>query len=242
MLWRLKRLLRPVRPVLLPIWQRIRPFVEPTQRRPSIGAPPSVVAVGPKLAHVTPERPIRPIVKREFDAMAQAFPYYKGRWGYVSVACQQAGELIDTYGLRSALELGPHLRSVIVGADVMDRRTPPELEVEGRVIVHDATETPWPIGDKRYDLFVALQVFEHLKDKQNAAFAEVRRVARHAIISLPIDWVMDDPTNCHHRISHERALEWFHPAVPTRVAHDTTGHRKRLIYVFENLEAPTPKA
>jgi hypothetical protein len=184
---------------------------------------------------VTPERPIRPIAMREFDAMAQAFAYYRGRWGYVSLACQEAGELIDTYGLTSALELGAHLRSIIVGADVMDRRIPPELEAEGQAIVHDATKVPWPIEEKRYGLFVALQVFEHLRDRQIEAFAEVRRVARHAIVSLPIDWVMDDPTNCHHQISHERALEWFHPTLPTRVVRHDTGRRKRVIYVFENL-------
>jgi hypothetical protein len=234
---RLKQLLRPLRPVLLPIWQRIRPFVEPDRGRPQVGAPARVVAVGPRPAGITPERPIRPIAKREFDTMARAFPYYRGRWGYVSLACREAGQLIDTHGLTSALELGAHLRSIIVGADVMDRRIPPELEAEGEVIVHDATKVPWPVGEKRYDLFVALQVFEHLGDGQSAAFAEVRRVARHAIISLPIDWVMDDPTNCHHQISHERALEWFHPTLPTRVAHHQTGRRKRVIYVFENLEA-----
>ena len=184
---------------------------------------------------MTPEHPIRPIAKREFDALAQAFAYYRGRWGYVSLACQEADKLIDTYGLTSALELGAHLRSIIVGADVMDRRMPPEFEAEGRAIVHDATKVPWPMGEKSYGLFVALQVFEHLGDVQTAAFAEVRRVARHAIISLPIDWVMDDPTNCHHQISHERALAWFHPTLPTRVMSDETGRRKRVIYVFENL-------
>lgn len=235
MLRRLKRLLRPVRPALLPIWRRIRPFIEPTRRDPSDGAPRSVVAVGPRPRGVTPERPIRPIAKREFHAMARTFAYYRGRWGYVSLACREAGELIDTYGLTSALELGAHLRSIIVGADVMDRRIPPELEAEGQAIVHDATRVPWPIEEKRYGLFVALQVFEHLRDRQIEAFAEVRRVARHAIISLPIDWVMDDPTNCHHQISHERALEWFHPTLPTRIVSDETGRRKRVIYVFENL-------
>jgi hypothetical protein len=43
------------------------------------------------------------------------------------------------------------------------------------------------VADNAYDLFVALQVFEHLGTSQREAFREVRRVARHAIISLPID-------------------------------------------------------
>ena len=79
------------------------------------------------------------------------------------------------------------------GADVMDRVERPGLEASGQVMLHDATATPWPIPGGRYDLFVALQVFEHLGTSQRAAFAEVRRVARHAIISLPIEWEMDDP-------------------------------------------------
>ena len=235
MLWRLKRLLRPLRPILLPIWRRVGPFIEPSRRRPANGPKAPVHAVGPRPSGLTPERPIRPIAKREFDAMARAVPYYRGRWGYLSLACSEAGRLIDTYRLTSALELGAHLRSIVVGADVMDRRIPAELESEGKVVVHDATSVPWPIEDKGYDLFVALQVFEHLGTGQRAAFAEVRRVARHAVLSLPIDWVMDDPTNCHHQISHERALSWFQPTVPTRVVTDASGRRKRVIYVFENL-------
>jgi hypothetical protein len=232
-LTRLKRVLRPLRPLLLPIWRRVRPLVE-AERRPK---PTKVVAVGPQPPGITSERPIRPIEKAEFDALARDFPYYKGRWGYMSVAGAAAGELIRGHGLRSALELGPHLRSVIVGADIMDKRANLELEAEGQLVLHDARETPWPLGDKQYDLFVALQVFEHLGTRQPDVFREVRRVARHAILSLPIDWEMDDPTNCHHRLSHEKVLSWFEPVVPTRVEVGNAGPRKRLVYVFEDLPA-----
>jgi hypothetical protein len=153
------------------------------------------------------------------------------------VAAALAGELIEAHGLQSALELGPHLRPIIVGADVMDLRPNPELEIlpPARVVLHDATKAPWPIADKQYDLFVALQVFEHLRNAQNVAFQEVCRVARHALISVPIDWEMDDPRNCHHRISHEQALSWFRPVRPTRVEVGNPGARRRVIYVFENL-------
>jgi hypothetical protein len=183
--------------------------------------------------------PIRPLGEREFREIVQRFPYYKGRRTYMAVAGALAGDLIDTYRARTALELGAHLRPVIVGADVMDldERSRATLEGAGRVIVHDATRTPWPVADKQYDLFVGLQVFEHLGTRQNAAFLEVCRIARHAIISLPIGWVMPDPTNCHHRISPEKALSWFAPVVPTRIELGNGGPKKRLIYVFENLPA-----
>ena len=138
--------------------------------------------------------------ERELDGVAGRYPYYRGRSGYMLVAARLAGELIESHGLRSALEIGPHLRPVVVGADVMELVAKPDSEAEGRLIVHDARRTPWPIADRTYDLVVALQVFEHLGAFQAAAFREVRRVAWHAIISVPIDWEMADPTNCHHHI------------------------------------------
>src|SRR5690606_25562886 len=125
-----------------------------------------------------------------------------------------AGDLIDRRGLVSALELGAHAVPLVHGADVFDLRPSVEVAPPARVVKGDARTTPWPFGDRSYDLFVALQVFEHLGNRQAEAFREVRRVARHAIVSLPIEWEMADPTDCHHRIPHARALSWFHPVVP----------------------------
>ena len=181
------------------------------------------------------DRPMRVITRAEFDELVSGHPYYRDRRRYFGAAAWVANDLIERHGLRSALELGPNLRPLIVGADLMDRVERPGLEAGGRLLVHDATRTPWPIGGNRYDLFVALQVFEHLGTAQPAAFAEVRRVARHAIISLPIEWEMDDPRNPHHGITHERVLSWFAPTEPTRVIIGNPGYRQRLIYVFENL-------
>ena len=177
------------------------------------------------------------MTRPDFEEMAARFPYYNGRWGYMSKALAEASTLIEEHGLRTALELGAPVRPIIIGADVIDIRARPELDATIPITIHDATKAPWPVGDKAYDLFVALQVFEHLKDRQPQAFLEVRRVARHAIISLPIDWEMDDPRNCHHQISNERVLSWFAPIVPTRIVQGNGGNRRRLIYVFEDLPA-----
>jgi hypothetical protein len=181
--------------------------------------------------------PIRAVTRSEFEDMAARFPYYNGRWGYMSAALAEASGLIRRHRLRTALELGAPVRPIIVGADVMDIKARPELDPTVPIMIHDATVAPWPAGDKAYDLFLALQVFEHLGDRQPEAFREVRRVARHAIISLPIDWEMDDPRNCHHQIPNERVLSWFAPVVPTRIIEGSGGKRRRLIYVFEDLPA-----
>jgi hypothetical protein len=238
---RLRRLLRPFYPVLRPIWHRVQPILAGetprslpvvierwrARRRDSL-----------RRMRNIPDPPIRPLRNYELIDLGVAEPYYRPRRGYMNAAGLVASDLIERKELRTALELGPHLRSLIVGADVMDVVRNERLRAEGRQVVHDATKAPWPFPDKAYDLFVALQVFEHLGTRQPEAFLEVRRVARNAILSLPIDWVMADPRNCHHLVTEERVLGWFAPVVPTKVVVGNPGHRKRLIYVFEDLPAP----
>lgn len=181
---------------------------------------------------------IRALRRYEISDLTSTIKYYKNRAEYLGVAAGIADGLIRDRHLKTALELGPHLRPLIVGADTMELHAHPDLQAEGTRIVHDATAAPWPVADKAYDLFVALQVFEHLGTKQPVAFAEVRRVARHAILSLPIDWDLKDKTNSHYMISHERVLSWFAPVAPSRVVVGNGGSGKRLIYVFEDLPGP----
>lgn len=221
--------------MLAPIWRRVRPYVDPRPGEPSLRArfARRWAALDRRVRHRT--RRIRALRKVEFDEVAARYPYYRPRWPYMSVAAAQAADLIGRRHLRSALELGPHIRPLVVGADVMVLEAHEEMQAEGSVLVHDATAIPWPVADGAYDLFVALQVFEHLGTSQPAAFAEVCRVARNAIISLPIGWVMPDPTNCHHGITEERVLSWFAPRVPTRTIEGNGGPKRRVVYVFEDL-------
>jgi len=236
MLSRLKRWLRPLRPVLLPMWRPIRPYVDQFSRMPSPFAAAAERTARDRRRAEADLGQIRPITKAEFDRVARRYPYYRGRWPYTSAAGREAADLISRHHLRTAIELGAHIRPLIVGADAMVLSPSDDLDLEGKVVIQDARRTPWALPDGAYDLFVGLQVFEHLGDRQNEAFQDVCRVARHAVISLPIDWVMDDPTNCHHRITEDRALSWFAPHVPTRVVEGNPGPRRRVVYVFEDID------
>jgi len=237
----LRRRLRPFKPILQPVWRRVEPVLSADYPH---GLPTLVVRARDesrdllRRARRRPPPPIRPLRNHELVQLGLNEPYYRPRRVYLAAAGATARELIDRRDLRTALELGPHLRPLIVGADVMDVVANDALRAEGQLVLHDATAVPWPFGDKAYDLFVALQVFEHLGTAQPTAFLEVRRIARHAILSLPIDWEMADPANCHHRLTNERVLGWFAPVRPTRVVVGNPGHRKRLLYVFEDLPAP----
>jgi methyltransferase family protein len=239
---RLRRLLWPFRPILRPIWHGLAWLYDRT--RP-------VWALGDRIGFLAGQaadrrrgrhRPIRALRRFELVDLGLRVPYYRPRLTYMSASSRIAEQLIRERGLTTALELGPYLRSMIVGADIVDVREQPDRVAEGRTIIHDATHLPWPVPDRAYDLFVALQVFEHLGTHQAEVFREVRRVARHAILSLPIDWVMANPANCHHGLTEERVLAWFAPVVPTRIELGNGGHRKRLIYVFEDLPPATPAA
>lgn len=90
------------------------------------------------------------------------------------------------------LELGPGKHTIVKRCDVMvkpedDAWGRPISEVE-QVLLHDATEKPWPVGDKQYAMFTALQVWEHLGNKQSRAFREVMRISKSAVLSFPYKW------------------------------------------------------
>jgi hypothetical protein len=230
---RLKRTLRPLRPVLGPVWNLFRRSTGQAARPPSWPSPPRT---GRRSAHAGDEVLIYPMTREQFVALRADDPYYADREQYMAAAARTAGHLISRHQLVSALELGPYRQPIVTGSDVIELRPPSGLRGARRLIVHDATSVPWPFNDRTYDLFVALQVFEHLDGHQRAVFKEVCRIARHAVISVPIDWEMRDPTNCHHMISRETALSWFAPRVPTRILQGNPAPKSRLIFVFENLD------
>lgn len=155
----------------------------------------------------------------------ERLPYYKGRWPYIKRVIQRI-ESLD--GIERVLELGPGPvnRSIVDGADTMGiRNFAPLKGQEGRLtIVHDASIAPWPVADNAYDLFLALQVFEHLGNKQREAFAEARRVARFAILSLPYFCKSE-----RHRLSHADYIRWF--GLPTDIEIvDNLSCRKAILF------------
>lgn len=144
--------------------------------------------------------------------------YYLGRWAYF----QEVIKMVNDINPNSVLELGPALFTVVKNSDIMRK---PEIDVWGippkiqaTEYLHDATKTPWPI-DQKYDLFIALQVFEHLVESQIQAFQEVKRIAKYAILSLPYKWdCPKDNANYpeHHMIDENIILEWTKGEAPQK--------------------------
>ena len=55
-------------------------------------------------------------------------------------------------------------------------------------MLHDGKNTPWPIANKKYEMFIALRVFHHLAPFQKACFSEAKRIARSIILVVPLDY------------------------------------------------------
>lgn len=155
------------------------------------------------------------------------------RWEYTSTVIWHLRQLQP----RTALELGTNGLSLMRFSDTMALR---EQDVDpenrgNRIYLHDARKCPWPIADKQYDVFVALQVLEHLGPRQIDIFSEIRRISRVALITLPYCWnAPHDPT--HHMLTDETVTRWTNGTAPvhTQVFDQKSKYRRKLfMYRFD---------
>jgi SAM-dependent methyltransferase len=73
-------------------------------------------------------------------------------------------------------------------------------------IVWDINNVPFPLKDNQFDFSVALQVWEHLDNQQNA-FKELYRISKNIILSFPYKW-KSTKCNRHYNITDEKINEW----------------------------------
>ena len=120
--------------------------------------------------------------------VGQYSKYYIGRWEYF----KEVIRIVKDLSINTVLEIGPGVLPIVKDADLLinpedDQFGRPNAYL-GQKIVFDITKKPWPISDKQYDLVIALQVWEHLDNKQTRAFHELMRISKRAILSFPFKW------------------------------------------------------
>lgn len=147
------------------------------------------------------------ITHADFLAAEAASAYYAGRWEYMAPVVY----FLDKLRLDGpSLELGCHTLPIVVGGETMDR----DWRLSGVTYPHDATTTPWLCEDKQFELFIALQVWEHLRGQQAKCFGEVLRVAKRAVLSVPYRWECADHPE-HRMITAETVHRWTMGIPPT---------------------------
>ena len=97
---------------------------------------------------------------------------------------------------------------------------------------HDLNVLPFkilgiPMGDKTADIFIALQTWEHL-DNQAAAFSEVMRISKSAILSFPYKWKWGDAR--HKGIDGKKIEQWTCGVVPESIK--IINHRAVYVWKF----------
>jgi hypothetical protein len=124
--------------------------------------------------------------------------YYQGRWEYF----HKVISIIKNLDAHKILEIGPGILPIVNNADLLinpeDDQFGRPNQCSGKKIVFDITKKPWPIENKYYDLVIALQVWEHLDNKQTRAFHELKRISKRAVLSFPYEWMSDLEKYSHH--------------------------------------------
>lgn len=177
---------------------------------------------------IDPAGGLRPITQSEYRRAREQHRYLKGRWNYYREAIAMAVRLAP----RRVLEIGCRYTPLFPGGDRLDY-----LAEFRPTILHDATVVPWPIADQSYDLVIALQVWEHLGNRQREAFAELPRIARYAILSLPYKWKRKTNPS-HSGIDDAVVSRWSGGLEPLEsVQLPLVARHKRKIYLFDLREA-----
>ncbi len=166
--------------------------------------------------------------------------YYDGRWAYFS----EVIKLVEEIQPNMVLELGPSMHPVVKESDIIikpgdDKWGEPD-KWGGSKYYYDAVVTPWPFEDKAYNLFIGLQVWEHLDNKQNLVFREAMRVSNHIILSFPYKWDClneGEQYRSHYMIDEEVIADWTMNLKPDKVISiPRTGKRAskgpRIIYYW----------
>ena len=158
---------------------------------------------------------------------------YPARWEYIEPVISE----LKTISPKTAIELGSYKISLMDFSDNMglDQNFFDQDNINNENYIFDARKTPWPIEDKKYDVFIALQVLEHLNPNQSQVFDEIKRISKSCILTLPYLW--NSPKDItHHNVTDEVINGWTNQHVPykrTIIGSNKNRLRVMLCYKFD---------
>ena len=175
---------------------------------------------------------------------------YSIRWSYYSVVLDILSNEIDN--INTSIEVGSEGFLVIKDSEVFqgDLRHP-TFKVDARS-GKETKQPRWPFEDKQFDMFIALEVWEHLwniNDKvfvnvdkydvdypniQASVFKEVMRVSKNAIFSFPFMWGLPGCGiyNCHYQIDREIIKKWTCGVEPIEIIDGHNEHKDGIRTVY----------
>lgn len=151
------------------------------------------------------------------------------RWNYMSSVIEDLKKIKFT----TSIELGTAGIPLINTSDIIDKNKEFVCGENNKIYLFDARKTPWEdIPDKSYDIFIALQVLEHLTPNQFNVFKEIQRISKMAIISLPYNWPSGNDN--HKMIGDDIISKWTdnYPISKKRIHESPNHNRIELFYEF----------
>ena len=125
--------------------------------------------------------------RNALDNPGQHWHDYKDRWKYYSRAVEIA-QTLDINNPSDVLEMGTMGVSIVPNCMSIDYDKAWNFKNKKPTYIHDARAIPWPIATKKFKLFVALRVFQHLAPKQKECFLEAKRIAENVLIVVPNEY------------------------------------------------------
>ena len=136
------------------------------------------------------------------------------RWVYHEAAVSFLRQVAPTHP-ENVLEMGTMGFCVVQGSHTIDYAEKWKVKGFAPTYLHDARQLPWPIPDKRYEVFIALRVFHHLYPLQRECFLQARRIARNIIIVAPESYEVERLQDSSRGIPREAFTEWNDGIAPT---------------------------
>jgi hypothetical protein len=154
---------------------------------------------------------------------------------------QRVEELEDIYWKRTAEERWKYMQVALHWLVKLNPQSMCEAGTNGMQLntlstvlldypLFDLNQIPYPFTDKQFDCFVALQVWEHLKE-QKKAFTEAKRISKNIILSVPYLWTSKMTRYTNHRDIGRRTIkEWAGGIPPTRFK--IVGEKSKIVCLW----------
>ena len=134
-----------------------------------------------------------------FEKVKEENPKY---WAHRYEYLKMVYEIAKVINPKKSVEIGTNGFQILHNSITIDinKKISPDICI-------DLTKEKLPFEDKEIDLFIGLQVFEHLGNSQEKVFKEILRTSKKCILSFPYLWhCPKDPS--HHNLNHDTFKKW----------------------------------
>lgn len=153
----------------------------------------------------------------------------ESRWSYHKAAINIIKNL-DIQDPLKVLEMGTMGIQLVKNSHSIDYTEKWNYKNKKSTFIHDARNIPWPIENKKYDLFIALRVFQHLFPHQRECFLEAKRIAKNMLLVIPESYNVESLRETSSGISRETIYQ-FNGGVPSNKTLEIRGFG--VLYFFD---------